>query len=39
MKEKVKALGMESLDFDGCSEIWVKSMDDWDKFANVKPYM
>jgi hypothetical protein len=29
---------MENLDFDGCSEIWVKSMDDWDKFANDKEF-
>ena len=35
LKESVKALGMENLDFDGCSEIYVKSLDDWDKFSNV----
>jgi hypothetical protein len=36
MKEKVKVLGMESLDFDGCSELWLNSIDDWDKFASDK---
>jgi len=33
-KEKVKGLGLELMDYDGCSEIWVKSFDDWEKFAN-----
>lgn len=25
MKEKIKSLGMELLDYDACSQIWVKS--------------
>jgi len=35
MKEKAKSLGLVHLDFDGCSEIWVKSWEDWEKFYNV----
>ncbi|KAF2095597.1 hypothetical protein NA57DRAFT_79315 [Rhizodiscina lignyota] len=37
-KEKVKALGMDLLDFDGCSEIWVKSWDDWERFFKSPEY-
>lgn len=25
MKEKIRSLGMELLDYDACSQIWVKS--------------
>lgn len=35
MKEKAKSLGLVHMDFDGCSEIWVKTWDDWEKFFNV----
>jgi hypothetical protein len=38
MKEKIKGLNMELMDFDGCSEIWVKSLDDWDDFAQDKEF-
>ena len=36
MKEKAKSLGLTHLDFDGCSEIWVKSWDDWMAFFQVQ---
>lgn len=35
MKEKVKGLGMELMDWDGCSEIWVKNWEDWENFAKA----
>ncbi|KAK5128228.1 hypothetical protein LTR85_002895 [Meristemomyces frigidus] len=35
MKEKAKSLGLSHVDFDGCSEIWVKEWDDWMAFYNV----
>ena len=35
MKEKAKSLGLTHLDFDGCSEIWVKTWEDWEKFYKV----
>ena len=35
MKEKARQLGLTHLDFDGCSEIWVRSWDDWMAFFNV----
>lgn len=38
MKEKAKSLGMEILDYDGCSTIWVKSWDDWMNFASSPEY-
>ncbi|KAF2492443.1 hypothetical protein BU16DRAFT_515406 [Lophium mytilinum] len=38
MKEKVKSLGMDLLDYDGCSQIWVKSWDDWEKFFTSPQY-
>jgi hypothetical protein len=38
MKEKVKALGMDLLDWDGCSEIWVKSWEDWENFSKSPSY-
>jgi len=30
--------GVKMLDFDGCSEIWVRSWEDWMKFYNSKEY-
>lgn len=35
MKEKAKSLGLVHVDFDGCSEIWVRSWDDWMSFYQV----
>lgn len=35
MKEKAKSLGLEHMDFDGCSELWVKDFDDALKFFQV----
>ena len=38
-KEKARTLpGVEVLDFDGCSEIWVQSWEDWERFANVSDH-
>lgn len=39
MKKKLQELGMEVLDFDACSQIWVRSWDDWVEFAGSKEYM
>lgn len=36
MKERATSLGCEHLDFDGCSEIWVRSWDDWMAFFKVR---
>ncbi|KAF2006270.1 hypothetical protein P154DRAFT_570334 [Amniculicola lignicola CBS 123094] len=38
MKQKVKDLGMEVLDFDAVSQIWVKSWDDWEEFSTGPEY-
>jgi hypothetical protein len=38
MKERVKALGIEDMDYDGCSEIWVKTWEDWEKFGSVSSH-
>ncbi|KAF2265499.1 hypothetical protein CC78DRAFT_461048 [Lojkania enalia] len=38
MKEKVKSLGMELLDYDACSSIWVRSWEDWEKFSTSDEY-
>ncbi|KAK3703728.1 hypothetical protein LTR37_014306 [Vermiconidia calcicola] len=38
LKEKAQSLGLEHLDFDGCSEIWVKSWDDWVRFYQSEEY-
>lgn len=35
MKERAKSLGLEHLDYDGCSEIYVKSWEDWENFFKV----
>ena len=37
MKEKAKSLGLEHMDFDGCSELWVKDFDDATKFFQACP--
>jgi len=38
MKTKLQELGMEVLDYDGCSQIWVKSWEDWIEFASSPEY-
>jgi hypothetical protein len=38
MKEKLKSLGMEVLDFDACSTIWVKDWESWEKFSSSPEY-
>lgn len=35
MKEKARSLGLNHLEYDGCSEIWVKEWDDWLRFFEV----
>lgn len=35
MKEKAKSLGLVHMDFDGCSEIWVRTWNEWERFFNV----
>lgn len=39
MKSQVKSAGADSLSFDDCSEMWVKSWDDWVKLASVSPLL
>ena len=39
MKQKAQSLtGIKMLEFDGCSEIWVKSWDDWVNFFSSPEY-
>jgi hypothetical protein len=38
MKAKIEALGMEVLEYDACSQVWVKSWDDWEKFSTSPEY-
>jgi hypothetical protein len=38
VEEKVQELGMELLDYDACSQIWVKSWYDWIIFASSPEY-
>ncbi|KAH7377327.1 hypothetical protein BKA66DRAFT_572128 [Pyrenochaeta sp. MPI-SDFR-AT-0127] len=38
MKERVKSLGMEVLDYDACSTIWVRRWEDWIEFASSAEY-
>ncbi|KAF2165613.1 hypothetical protein M409DRAFT_23905 [Zasmidium cellare ATCC 36951] len=37
-KERAKSLGLVHLDFDGCSEIWVETWQDWMDFFNSEEY-
>ncbi|KAF2737735.1 hypothetical protein EJ04DRAFT_430505, partial [Polyplosphaeria fusca] len=37
-KKKVQSLGMELLDYDACSTIWVKSWEDWERFSSSPEY-
>lgn len=38
MREKVRTLGLNTLEYDGCSEIWVRSWDDWMRFYTSEEY-
>ena len=38
MKKKLKSLGMEVLDYDACSTIWVKDWGDWERFSTSPEY-
>jgi hypothetical protein len=38
MKEKIKSLGMELLDFDACSTLWVKDWESWERFSSSPEY-
>lgn len=38
MKDKVRSLGMEVLDYDACSTIWVRRWEDWVEFASSAEY-
>lgn len=38
IKEKLKSLGMDVLDYDGCSQIWVRDWQDWVEFASSPEY-
>lgn len=35
MRTQAKQLGLQQIEFDGCSEIWVRSWDDWMAFFQV----
>ena len=38
MKKKIQSLGMELLDYDAVSTIWVRSWEDWEKFSGSLEY-
>lgn len=38
MKQKLQDMGMDVLDFDGCSTLWVKSFDDLERFFTSPEY-
>lgn len=38
MKEKLKSLGMEVLDYDACSTLWVRKWEDWIDFVSSPEY-
>ena len=38
MKEKAKELGLPQLEYDGCSDIYVKSWDEWMRFYKSPEY-
>lgn len=38
LKEKAKALGLAQLEYDGCSDIYVKNWEDWMKFYKSPEY-
>ena len=35
LKKAAEESGLPTLDYDGCSEIWVRKFDDWVNFASV----
>ncbi|KAF2790606.1 hypothetical protein K505DRAFT_250817 [Melanomma pulvis-pyrius CBS 109.77] len=38
MKKKIQDLGMDLLDYDACSTIWVRSWEDWERFSGSPEY-
>nr|OQO26165.1 hypothetical protein B0A51_03884 [Rachicladosporium sp. CCFEE 5018] len=38
MREQAKELGLQQIEFDGCSEIWVKTWEDWMAFFKSPEY-
>ncbi|KAF1978719.1 hypothetical protein BU23DRAFT_577006 [Bimuria novae-zelandiae CBS 107.79] len=38
MKEKIRAAGMELLDYDACSQIWDRDWEDWERFSTSPEY-
>lgn len=38
MKKKIQSLGMDLLDYDAVSTIWVRSWEDWEKFSGSPEY-
>jgi hypothetical protein len=38
MKEHVKSLGEEVLNFDACAQLWVRTWDDWLAFSASPEY-
>lgn len=38
MKEKIKALGMDVLDYEACSTIWVTDWESWVIFSSSPEY-
>lgn len=38
MKAKAKSLGMDLLDYDGCSTLWFRNWDDAERFFNSSEY-
>ena len=38
MKLKVKSLGLDLLDYDACSTLWVRSWDDYVEFVRSEEY-
>jgi hypothetical protein len=39
MKARLRALGMDCLDYDGCSTLWVRSWEDLTRFFGSDEYM
>ena len=38
LKGKLKELGMDVLEYDACSQIWVRKWEDWEAFAGSDEY-
>lgn len=32
-------MGLDSIDYDGCSELWMKNTDSWDKFSKDPEFL